>query len=290
MEVKNTIESTVVMLPTTYVIGMRKPRIYKFSEDYYENKSGDLTSAYNAYAPLQIQHIYFTSDEEINEGNQVLSSNNHIYQILKRQNGNLFLNGLGEDYSLDLAKLMRLKKIVASTDVLAGIALIPSEWLKNKYVPSKGAIKTVRLELEHITRMEDELKGDWSGKDVVRKTHSNEVVIIDDAKEESLTDVFAQLGEIMNPHLTDANPVYKAMMAAERVAPTWKKCSDDIPAEEVIALLDGDTKSVIVGFIEKSARSPTAFNCVNESHSETMVFMNCTHYILVSELLKFEKE
>ncbi len=70
----------------------------------------------------------------------------------------------------------------------------------------------------------------------------------------------------------------------------WKKCSDDLPTEEVIAL-NVNTNSVMSGKLEKSTRSPTAYNCVDDTNSESVaVFINCTHYIPVSELLKLSKE
>ena len=85
----------------------------------------------------QSQYLVITSDEEIKEGDWILSGNIHIYQLCKRVNGNLFLNGLGEDFSEDLRKLMRLKKILASNHPsIYNISQSDLEWWVESGCPS----------------------------------------------------------------------------------------------------------------------------------------------------------
>ncbi len=75
-----------------------------------------------------------------------------------------------------------------------------------------------------------------------------------------------------------------------KAAPVWIKLSEDSPIPEVAVIaLNKKTGHTMTGFIEKSSRSATGFNCIDEVNGQ-IAFINCTHYIPVSELLFLNKE
>jgi len=77
------------------------------------------------------------------------------------------------------------------------------------------------------------------------------------------------------------NQHYKPMLTI-----SWKEITpEDMPTGEVLAA-NKKTRSIMTGYLEKSSRSPTGYNCTEENNGELVVFINCTHYILKSDLLK----
>jgi len=173
MELKSTLECSVVMLPRLYYAEPTHKQIQDGS--LLQDKNGNLSIASSVGKFMNLHlldkshyDVYFTSDEHVRQGDWVIN----VALMMVHQYDNIGVIANKEDFH----------KIVAATDTSLNLPAVPPEWLRTKYVPANGSIKIVKLELEHISTMEEELKGNWEGEDVVRRKSNNEVVIVDEPK------------------------------------------------------------------------------------------------------------
>ena len=151
------------------------------------------------------QHLYFTTDEPIQEGDWVFEQSEWEIKSVCQSMG----NWTGEDHK----KNPNDKKIVASTDPALGLPAIPKNWIKDVFVPSNGSIKEVELEtfLWDYVNQDD---GVVETTDKLKLTDNNEVVIVDEPTIETLFPK-EQCGDLLvDQELEDAankyspNPVY----------------------------------------------------------------------------------
>jgi hypothetical protein len=154
---KKTIDCQVVMLPT------KKSRLSnRNGELSFADVGGSYTGNHNP------QHLYFTSDEEIKEGDWWISIANGIPP-----------NGPHNRKSMWVSN----KKIVASTNLSLGLPAIPESFLK-QYAAANGKIDKVKLSLECVVCFSDngECKRakECCEKLKLKLTITNEVVVVDE--------------------------------------------------------------------------------------------------------------
>ena len=196
----NTLDCKVVSLPTE-----DKVNIFSRESEIFHSFGIEPQTGHSMNSSVVGLHVYFTSDYSPSESDYVISSNNQLYRILRRANGNLFLNGLGEDYSEDLRKCMRLKKVEATSDNKVYLPSIPKEWLK-KYADAKGEIEEVKLEM---TPAEEK----WSMEYVVYTparldvTSGGVIVVCDSLRSQLVTGSILNEDEQMKSEAFGAYPV-----------------------------------------------------------------------------------
>jgi hypothetical protein len=154
---KETINCQVVMLPTENMSKLvRQISTSKlFFNLGYSVKSG----------LAQPQHLYFTSNEEIKEGDWFYHG---VSKALKKADA--------EDVRLYKDGFRYASKIVASTDSSLGLPAIPESFLK-QYVAANGKIDKVKLELVDVP--------DFSSmeyKSILKLTAANEVVVVEQSE------------------------------------------------------------------------------------------------------------
>jgi hypothetical protein len=166
----NTITAQVVMLPTN-----DKTLLKKF---YIVDKYQLLFKHNHIVAPYQ--HLYFTSDEPIQDCDWYIDDCNQIRKSFTSD----------KEYWKPRTSY---KKIIASTDPALGLPAIPTAWIRDEYVLSNGSIKEVRLETTYDGTIckdvptvntlshSDYCKGNHEVIYKLKLTPGNEVVIVDGA-------------------------------------------------------------------------------------------------------------
>ncbi len=162
------IDSKVVMLPTF------EPTDIFMSLGRLHHRTGieDPEFYGQSFTP---QHLYFISPIEPIRGRDwclyEIDGNISVRRCLEVRDGVAHFKG-------EATPARRIiTKIVASTDVTLNIPKISKEWIRNKYVPSKGQIENVRLVTTDYRESTPEfLTGSLKLKD-------NEVVIFDEQKD-----------------------------------------------------------------------------------------------------------
>lgn len=147
--------SNVVMLPTEkasylFIIDTThfyNPQLPKLSYSTVGGKIHDLPETNHLYKP---QHLYFTTDEEIKEGDHIYEkslSDIKIHKVYKRDNKLVFFRFKNVPVFLEKDS-NNAKKIVASTDESLGLPRPSNEFLK-AYC-KKGGIDQVLIEYEVV--------------------------------------------------------------------------------------------------------------------------------------------
>lgn len=173
------IEGVVVSRKSDNQMPLHQNTDWKFRESNYLHKN----------------HVYFTSTEEIKEGDWWFNLSLHrsfpgTSSCRPYNDWDIFsAERLNSDKNVWV-------KIVAATDPKLGLPLIPNTWIKDKYVPSSGEnlIKSVKLEQIEI-RGEEEYELISSGEETIKLdctpgfytlniTPNNEVVIFTEPERE----------------------------------------------------------------------------------------------------------
>ena len=163
----NSIKAKVVMLPTN-----DKTLLKKF---YVGHNYQLLFKQNHIIAPYQ--HLYFTTDEPILDGDWVLHDGRLLTNVVEVRKVANTLYGKDNDGYI----LSHCKKVTASTDPALGLPAIPIAWIRDVYVPSSGSIKEVRLELIEKWAQRHSI-GKWDDcEPTIKLTPNNEVVIVDEA-------------------------------------------------------------------------------------------------------------
>jgi hypothetical protein len=106
-----------------------------------QNRAGDIGNIDSFPGELPMpQHLYFTSDEPIQDGNWMFERGEWGIKSVCQSMG----NWTKEDH----LKYPNDKKIVASTNLSLGLPAIPTAWVRDVYVRSNGTIMEVQLEME----------------------------------------------------------------------------------------------------------------------------------------------
>jgi hypothetical protein len=149
-------KAQVLMLPTEKASNMLKVLTDKMEHRGRMKDSLELhDSAWEKSTDFQPQHLYFTTDEEIKDGNWVIlpfiglaqfTPENRVaksngYKIVATTNPDLWITKKFSHYSQDLMKVAVYK------DVSTGIAKIPTDFIE-AYVGEQGKITEVMLEYE----------------------------------------------------------------------------------------------------------------------------------------------
>jgi hypothetical protein len=149
---------------TLYLNGYPNPEYNGYSEEYWHP-----------------QHLYFTSNEVIKEGDWVFCYSIHMNN--PSHPPDRYINPIRKWNS---GNCTACKKIIASTDPSLGLPAIPTIWIKDVFVSSNGSIKEVKLE-----KVENIMDGVLSviGKGIrnppaqseykLKLTEANEVVVVE---------------------------------------------------------------------------------------------------------------
>jgi hypothetical protein len=139
-----------------------------------QNRAGDIgnIAAFPGELPMP-QHLYFTSDEPIQDGNWLFERGEWGIKSVCQS----MANWTKEDH----LKYPNDKKIIASTDSSLGLPAIPFTWIRDVYVSSNGSIKEVRLETyRHVENVEVVNGVAPVYSDRLKLTPDNEVVIVNE--------------------------------------------------------------------------------------------------------------
>jgi len=159
---KQEITAQVVMLPQDKE-GWDEDDILSDSECHLKIATYDRETCLEDWTP---QHLYFTTDEPIKEGDWYTWKDGTIRKSTRDNKPRPDCNGY---------------KVVASTDPTLGLPTIPTTWIRDEYVPSNGSIKEVRLELEFNHALKS-----MATESRIKLTPNNEVVIVDEPTEQPI--------------------------------------------------------------------------------------------------------
>ena len=164
----------------------------------------------------QPQHLYFTTDEPIQEGDWCFAGMG--YYLIKALN--IY------DFKFHYKNCT---KIVASTDPALGLPTIPTTWIKDGYVPSNGSIKQIELEtfLWDFVNQDD---GVVETTDKLKLTDNNEVVIVGRPIEKNEDNIPKEF--ILSQY--DAKEWVDSIKPAERVR--CIKPSEPVPSVPVVLM------------------------------------------------------
>lgn len=103
------------------------------------------TSLCNLWQP---QHLYFTSQEEIKEGDWFIA-NQEARKCTGLKEGDYPYQTINPDGEVIYHSKHWKDKIISCTDSSLSLPSISSQWIKDVYVPSSGSITSVKLEQEY---------------------------------------------------------------------------------------------------------------------------------------------
>ena len=179
---KNYIDCNVVMLPQNR-IGWNPNTLLSGTK---ANKLFYTEGSTTVNGDWQAQHLYFTSQDDIKEGDWIINgntwqSNFAVFQI-KDEKQAIEYQVIREMMLVQSAKNpeklggLLTAKIVASTDPSLNLPTIPEEWIK-KYVEVNGKITNVKLE----AKLDLDNNPGYPNEILVHKiTSNNEVIIFDE--------------------------------------------------------------------------------------------------------------
>ena len=179
------IDCKVVMLPqgkTGYSIGDLCKKIAMVEIGYDDDELiGTLSIAVKDYTIVnnywQAQHAYFTSDEEIKEGDWYYFPKLPELRQCKSKIEAIGVNNVRPEWCI---------KVIASTDPSLGLPSISEQWIRTKYVPSNGSINEVKISTKTN-----------GGHPTLEVTSCHEVVIVENASEKNVDAEAKMLNEIM---------------------------------------------------------------------------------------------
>jgi hypothetical protein len=242
----NTITAQVVMLPTN-----DKTLLKKF---YIVDKYQLLFKQNHIIAPYQ--HLYFTSDEPIQDCDWYIDDCNQIRKSFTSD----------KEYWKPRTSY---KKIIASTDPALGLPAVPTTWIRDEYVASNGSIKEVKLE-----KVENIMDGVLSvvGKGIrnppalseykLKLTPNKKVVIVDEPKisEKEFDKIMSEpsLGLFEQVHVEEMMLENKKYQELEDAAERYANSEHHIPYEmlnsidqydrERVAMIESDIEQSISDF------------------------------------------
>lgn len=159
----------------------------------------------------QPQHLYFTTDEEIKEGDycvayQTILSNNNQNHYIRESYIDIVIFTERKIKTSGRYDTIDCKKIVASTDPSLGLPAIPQSFLQD-YVKNNGKIDSVWLETNNMLHgciYEDRVEYDKQVQfnKSLKFTDNNEVIVVDDHLDQILS-IFADNDMQVATHNTD---------------------------------------------------------------------------------------
>jgi hypothetical protein len=140
----------------------------------------------------EYQHLYFTTDEPIQEGDWIFEQGEWGIKSVCQSIG----NWTKENH----LKYPNDKKIVASTNPALGLPAISTTWINDVYIPSNGSIKEVELETYRHVENVEVVNGVAPVYSDRLRLINNEVVIVDGAMEvfEKVVDGYVSHEEGLN--------------------------------------------------------------------------------------------
>ena len=127
------------------------------------------------------QHIYFTTDEPIQEGDWFTNT-----ELSKLYKATCYISDNDIECEINDCYVPKryARKIIASTDPALDLPDIPTTWIRDVYVPSNGSIKEVDLEtfLWDYVNQDD---GVVETTDKLKLTDNNEVCIVSEIQKKN---------------------------------------------------------------------------------------------------------
>lgn len=196
------------------------------------------------------KHLYFTSNEEIKEGDWFTNT-----ELPKLYRATLISDSDVECEINDCYVPKRyVRKILASTDPLLGLPVIPESFLK-QYVAAQASIKTVRLELEYNSGWAEKLVKMTNEPFIlhtkIKLTAANEVIILPEEQEKSIV-INKELDKYSDKVLFP-KAVEKARKWAEKIdkKANWEAKSTKYTKEDIIEMLSNFTDDAPGSYIKK---------------------------------------